>query len=428
MTPRRGVMDMKNGLVDSLGKYFLKLKHFFNEVRLKIGRSKTVMNNQTVKEVIVSLKAEYQASTKRAKKISLDHLVAITKRSRKHVIKEINKSEEELKKKKASGRPSKYNKAELLPHIKYLWLQMERISAGRMRSGLRDWLPKYKDCPGYIKMQLLSLSASTLGRYLSEVRETLEPNHGLSTTSPARYMKNKVPINTLDAKIDRPGFTQTDTVAHCGTSAAGPFISSLTLTCIFSTWTVNRAMLTKKGVKVRECFKDIEKNLPFNLLAINADSGSEFLNKPMLEFTTYGQRIQYTRSRPYKKNDNCYVEQKNFTHVRELFGYERFEDEELVELMNDIYKNYWNPLLNFFLPSMKIKEKTRIGGMIYKKYDEPQTAFTRLINSKHLSEEQKKALIKEKENLDPFELKRNLEIKLKVFYEVQRKKTFREVA
>ena len=386
------------------------------------------MNDQTVKEVILSLKEEYQASTKRAKKIALDHLVAITKRSRKHVIKEINKPVENLKKKKVSGRPSKYNKAELLPHIKYLWLQMERISPRRMRAGLRDWLPKYRDCPGYLRMQLLGLSASTLGRYLSEVRETLEPNIGLSTTSPARHMKNKVPINTLDAKIDRPGFTQTDTVAHCGTSAAGPFISSLTLTCIFSTWTVNRSMLTKKGIKVRECFKDIEKHLPFNLLAINADSGSEFLNKPMLEFTKYGQRIQYTRSRPYKKNDNCYVEQKNFTHVRELFGYERFEDEELVELMNDIYKNYWNPLLNFYLPNMKIKEKVRIGGVIYKKYDEPQTAFTRLINSKHLSEEQKEALSKEKESLDPFELKRNLEIKLKYFYEVQRKKTIREAA
>lgn len=117
------------------------------------------MNDQTVKEIILSLKTEYQASTKRAKKIALDHLVAITKRSRKHVIKEINRPAEELKKKKASGRPSKYKKSELLPHIKYLWLQMERISAGRMRSGLRDWLPKYKDCPGYLKMQLLSLSA-----------------------------------------------------------------------------------------------------------------------------------------------------------------------------------------------------------------------------------------------------------------------------
>lgn len=386
------------------------------------------MDDQTVKEIILSVKTNYQASTKASKKITLDHLVAITKRDRKHLTKLIGKSSDELKRRKSSGRPKKYQKAELLPHIKYLWLQMERVSPRRMRAGLKDWLPKYTDCPGHLRMQLLNLSSSTLGRYLSEVRETLEAKQGLSTTSPARHMKNKVPINTLDAKVDRPGYTQTDTVAHCGTSAAGPFISSLTLTCINSTWTVNRSMLTKKGRKVQACFKDIEGDLPFTILAINADSGSEFLNGPMLEFTKYGKRIIYTRSRPYKKNDNCYVEQKNFTHVRELFGYDRFETEELVALMNEIYKEYWNPLLNFFIPNMKIKEKVRIGGVIYKKYDEPKTAFTRLIESPHLSEQQKDQLRDQKAKLNPFELKKNLEIKLKEFYEIYRKKTIREAA
>ena len=386
------------------------------------------MDDQTVKEIILSLKENYQSSTKAGKKIALDHLVAITKRSRKHLIKEIKKPVEVLKKKKSSGRPKIYQKTEILPHIRYLWLQMERISSGRMKAGLRDWLPHYEDCPGHLKMQLLKMSASTLGRYLAEVRATLEPRHGLSTTSPARHMKNKVPINTLDARVDRPGYTQTDTVAHCGTSAAGPFISSLTVTCIYSTWTVNRAMLTKKGKKVQANFKEIEHELPFDLLAINADSGSEFLNRPMLEFTKFGHRIQYTRSRPYKKNDNCYVEQKNFTHVRELFGYDRFEDEELVPLMNEIYSQIWNPLLNFFLPNMKIKEKARIGGVIYKKYDEPQTAFTRLINSPHIADEKKEALRAQKAKLNPFKLKQNLEIKLKEFYEILRKNNIRRVA
>ncbi len=187
-------------------------------------------------------------------------------------------------------------------------------------------------------------------------------------------------------------------------------------------------MLTKKGIKVQACFKDIEVDLPFKLLAINADSGSEFLNGPMLAFTKYGQRIKYTRSRPYKKNDNCYVEQKNFTHVRELFGYDRLEDEKLVQQMNTIYKDCWNPLLNFFIPNMKIKEKVRIGGMIPKKYDEPQTAYTRLMNSQHVTEKQKEALREQKAKLNPFELKRNLEIKLKEFYEIQRKSNIREAA
>lgn len=418
---------MSNGLVASLVRHFLELRHFLTKVCIKTGKEKTGMNDQTVKQIIASIQPTYQGSTKVAKKVTLDHLVAITKRSRKHLIKLVKRASEQLKKKKESGRPLVYQREELVPHIKYLWLQMERVSARRMKAGLKDWLPKY-DCPAHLKMQLLKMSYSTLGRYLSDVRKTLEPKTGLPTTSPARHMKNKVPINTLDAKVDRPDYTQTDTVAHCGTSAAGPFISSLTLTCIYSTWTVNRAMLTKKGVKVRDCFKDIERGLPFKLLAINAGSGSEFLNGPMFEFTKFGQRIIYTRSRPYKKNDNCYVEQKNFTHVRELFGYDRFEEDELVILMNDIYKYYWNPLLNFFLPNMKIKEKVRIGGIIHKKYDEPKTAFTRLIESPHIAEKQKDAIRAEKESLNPFELKKNLEIKLKEFYEIYRKKTIREAA
>ena len=139
------------------------------------------------------------------------------------------------------------------------------------------------------------MSATTIGRYLKEVRQDDVCKKGLSTTSPARYMKNKVPINTLDAKIKKPGFTQTDTVSHCGNSAKGPFISSLTVTDISTTWTENRAMLSKKGYLIKNNFKDVENCLPFKLLAINSDSGSEFLNKNMLQFTK-GRSIVFTLS------------------------------------------------------------------------------------------------------------------------------------
>ena len=241
-------------------------------------------------------------------------------------------------------------------------------------------------------------------------------------------MKNKVPINTLDSQIKEPGYTQTDTVSHCGNSSQGPFVSSLTVTDILTTWTENRSMLTKKGVEVKKQFRDIEKALPFKLLAINSDSGSEFLNKDMLQFTNYGTRVIFTRSRPYKKNDNCFVEQKNFTHVRELFGYERFEDEILVDLMNEIYIKYWNPLQNFFLPTFKLKEKVRVGAKIQKKYDKPKTPFQRVIDSGVLNNWEEKELRARKSQLDPFELKSNLEIKLKEFFEMVRKINIRKAA
>lgn len=386
------------------------------------------MTDQTVKEILLSLKEDYQKSSKTSKTITLNHLTSITKRDRKHLIKALSRLPKNLKEVKRSGRPGIYSKKDLLPHVSFLWIQMERASAKRMKEGLKDWLPFYKECPAHLRLQLLKMSSSTLARYISEIRESLETRRGISTTAPARYMKNKVPINTLDSTVNRPGYTQTDTVAHCGNSALGPFISSLTVTDLNSTWTENRSLFTKRGRKVRDCFAEIERSLPFKLLAINADSGSEFINKAMLEFTHFGTRVQYTRSRPYKKNDNCYVEQKNFTHVRELFGYERFDEEILVALMNEIYTEYWNPLQNFFLPSMKLKEKVRIGGVIHKKYDTPQTAYTRLITSPHLTVIEKQDLIDRKAKLNPFELKKGLEKKLEEFFELQRQLTIRKAS
>jgi len=269
------------------------------------------------------------------------------------------------------------------------------------------------------------MSASTLARLLQEVRGSLAASHGISTTqSPARFMKNKVPLNTFDAKIERPGFFQSDTVAHCGTSAKGPFISSLTLTDIDSTWTENRALFTKKGLEVRKTFIDLEQNLPISLLGVNVDSGSEFLNTPMVNFMKAQHRqkpIQFTRSRPYRKNDNCYVEQKNFTHVRELFGYERFDDIVLVQKMNDIYKTCWNPLQNFFIPTFKLKEKVRVGAQVIKKYDSPLTPYQRLMQSPHLTLIEKEALKKKKQLLNPFHLKADLEKKLEDFFDCVRK-------
>ncbi|MCB0343024.1 MAG: integrase [Pseudobdellovibrionaceae bacterium] len=285
------------------------------------------MRHQAVNEYLNAIYDAYQAGDKATKSKLLDHAVLITKRSRKQLIRRLGKMHQTAAGiTRGAGRPYVYSREALTPHIEYLWNKMERVSAKRMKSAFRLWLSKYKNCEPHLKVQLERMSATTLGRYLKGIRASEVPTRGLSTTCPARYMKNKMPINTLDSKITKPGYTQTDTVAHCGNSALGPFISSLTVTDIFSPWTENRAMFTKRGVEVKKMFRDIERNLPFELLAINSDSGSEFLNKNMLQFTQYGTRVHFTRSRPYKKNDNCFVEQKNFTHVRELFGYERFED------------------------------------------------------------------------------------------------------
>jgi hypothetical protein len=351
----------------------------------------------------------------------LNHAAKITGRHRKSLIRILNFNIKIINNKKINcGAKVKYPEELLLPHIKYLWISMERISAKRMKAAFDDWLPQYHDngVDNRIKYLLQKMSPSTLGRFLRKLRKLEVPiQKGLCSTSPARYMKNKVPINTLDYKITKPGFTQSDTVAHCGDRLEGAFMNSITITDIFSAWTENSAIFTKKGLEVKRSLNNIEKRLPFNLLAINTDSGSEFLNTPV--FNMYREKkVAFTRSRPYKKNDNCYVEQKNFTHVRELFGYQRFECAELKKLMNEIYRDYWNPLQNYFFPTFKLKEKIRIGAKIKKIYGKPKTPYQRLMESDSLNENQKNELSQQKKLLNPFELKKGLEKRLSIFFKL----------
>lgn len=171
-----------------------------------------------------------------------------------------------------------------------------------------------------------------------------------------------------------PGLIEADTVAHCGTSLAGEFINTLTMTDICSAWTENRAVWKKESSTVLKAISSIEEDLPFNVLSFATDNGNEFLNHDLHSyFFNRKNRVEFVRRRPYKKNDNAHVEQKNWTHVRELFGYDRFDAESQVEFMNDVYKRLWNPPWNFFTPVMKLKSKTRVGGRIIKVHDEPTT-------------------------------------------------------
>jgi hypothetical protein len=214
-------------------------------------------------------------------------------------------------------------------------------------------------------------------------------------------------------------------VAHCGDSLAGFFVNSLTMTDIFSCWTENRACWTKGQTPVQEQIKAIEKELPFSMTGFACDNGTEFLNYELLKYFRINreQPVEFTRRRPYKKNDNAHVEQKNWTHVRQLFGYERLEDREIVAMMNEIYQQYWNPLHNFFIPSVRLIEKTRIGGSIKKKYDEPKTPYQRLMESADVVQEAKDKLKARYQKLNPFALHEGLQTKIadfKQYYQRQR--------
>jgi hypothetical protein len=393
--------------------------NYANNSQLLMQPKKKEVSYPAIIEYLQALVKIYSTANKKKKTQLLDDASKITGHHRKSLIRILSSESIILNNKKINcGSKKKYPEELLLPHIKYLWHAMERISPKRMKAAYSDWLPMYheNDVNNRVKYLLQQMSASTLGRFIKRIKTNdIDSQKGLTSTSPARHMKNKVPINTLDSVIKEPGYVQADTVAHCGDCLEGNFINSITLTDIASTWTENRAMFTKKAQEVKTALVDIKRSLPFDLKAINTDSGSEFLNTPVFNMFQE-KKIKFTRSRPYKKNDNCYVEQKNFTHTRELFGYQRFEDKELVALMNEIYTEYWNPLQNYFLPTFKLKEKVRIGARIKKIYDKPQTPYQRLMNSTALTEEQKIELSRKKKLHNPFELKKGLEQKLTNFF------------
>lgn len=370
------------------------------------------MSNELREEYLKRMVPRYRKASKTEKTLLINELCYLSEYSRGHAKRLLSRGF--VRRAKKPGPKPKYD-PELNRHLRELWIAMERISPKRMKEALPEWLPYYGEASEPVKAKLLEISASTLGRRLEELRGTV--NGGLSTTRRDPSFKTKIPLKALGEEIKGPGTMEADTVAHCGSATTGDYVNSVTAVDMASQWTENRAVWTKDSMNIRSAVEDIEMHLPFQLKVWDTDCGSEFLNYRMTRyFYNRPKPIRMRRSRPYKKNDNAHVEQKNYTHVRQLFGYERIDDKNLVDLMNEIYRDYWNPLQNFFLPSFRLKEKVRIGAKIHKKYDRPKTAFKRLEESAELNTWRKRKLRGEYKRLNPFELKRGLEEKLKLFF------------
>ena len=373
----------------------------------------TMKRHELIRDHIKRIQDRYRDSDKQSKKTILNEFCHTWGIGRKYAIRLLGGKAGPTGKR--AGRPPKYD-GRLVQHLTVLWASMERIHPRRMRAALPLWLPFYRD-PEFdlkLKADILAMSASTIGRFLKRGRKTLK---GLSATRKAKFFKYKIPLHAFGEKIVNAGHVAADTVAHCGDSLSGDFANSLTVTDRLTTWTENRAIFTKNKREVEKALRSIEADLPFRLLSIQSDCGTEFLNYVVMKYLQNRPvPVIMTRSRPYHKNDNAHVEQKNNTHVRNVFGYDRIEHVGLIALMNEIYRDYWNPLNNFFLPSMKLREKERNGARITKRYDEPMTPYQRLMLAPNVSEERKNELKLRFKSLNPFELKRGLEKKLDLFF------------
>ena len=304
---------------------------------------------------------------------------------RKSVLRALNRTLKEPFKSVRIGRPHKYLPA-TLEALKRLYRESEYQCSGKLRAMIPTLLSQLKlDLPAEVLKQLGQISTASIDRHLKKYKAQYSLKGRSHTRPGSKIFKKMIPLKNLSNIAQGPGTLEADTVGHCGGVASGEFAFSLTMTDEHSGWTRNRSVKNKCAVNVKPAIEYVMNALPFEVFSVNFDNGSEFLNNLVYGYfqgfaLARGIDFPMTRSRSYQKNDNARVEQKNWTHVRQIFGYERIEDQRLVDLMNDIYE-VQNLIQNFFIPQYKLKSKVRVGSKIKKKYDSPKTPYQRLLES-----------------------------------------------
>jgi hypothetical protein len=362
----------------------------------------------------------YRKALRREKTTILTELCAACGYHRKYAIHLLSRPPEPERRGRRRGRSPTYG-AETVRLLVAIWEAAGCPWSVRLKAALPLWLPWAKKrwaISPEIEAQLLAMSPRTMDRRLRAYKK--RRGRGLfGRTKPGSLLKHQIPIQTRDWDVTQPGFAEIDLVAHCGSSAAGEFLYSLNLTDLASTWTEARAVMGKGQFAVHQAIEQLAATLPFDLCGLDSDNGSEFINYHLL---AYCQRhdIAFTRSRPYKKDDNAHIEQKNWTHVRRLLGWDRYDSDEALEAINHLYSHEWRLWMNLFQPSVKLIRKVRVGSRLKRVYDAPQTPLDRLLAVGDADRQQLGELRKLRARLDPFELSETIRRKLEHIYRLAR--------
>jgi hypothetical protein len=373
------------------------------------------MSNEMKSEWLPKMQIRYAQRSRDGKSRMLDELCEDYGYERKYAIKLLSDGLPEPSGRKHPGRAPQYESIE--PIVRQIWLSAEQPCGKRLVPILHQWLPfyerRFERLSARFRRLVRQISAATLDRLLAPARAQF-PGKGRCGTKPGSLLKTEIPIRTGTWDLTQPGYLEADSVAHCGASLAGSFIWSLTYTDILSGWTEGRAVWNKGAAGVLSATEDVENGLPFALLGFDCDNGGEFLNHHLRTYLVERKLpVDFTRSRPYHSDDNAHVEQKNWAWPRQLLGYSRLEDPELVAPIYAVYKEVWGPLQNFFLPCLKLKKRWREGSHWRKQYHKPETAYQRLLDSGILVPKQQRRLRDFYATLDPFALKDELEMRLK---------------
>jgi len=378
------------------------------------------MSLSAKREALARIHGRYQRAGRPFKTRILDEFCATCGYHRKAALRLLNRPLRTTPPKR-SGPKLLYEPAAVLPVLKAVWLASDQMCSKLLQAALPAWLEHHErrsaPLPEAFRKKLLKISPAQIDRLLRPAR-VQHPKKGLSATRPGTLLRQAVPTRGGPPDTTRPGSVEADTVAHCDDSTEGAYVNSLTFTDLYSGWTENRAVWNKSADAVLAQLRELEQVVPYAMQDFHTDNGGEFLNWALhRHLTGRPAKVPWTRSRAYRKNDNAHCEQKNWTHVRQLFGHERFGHPELVPLMNDLYGREWSQFTNHFKPTFKLWQREKQDGKTRRIYEaKPRTPYQRLLDSPDIPEATKTRLRAEHAALDPFALKKGIETKLGKFF------------
>ncbi len=378
-----------------------------------------MMSLKSKRELLAELRPRYTLGQRSDKQRVLDELVATTGYHRKYAIQLLNHPPRRRTRPQRARRP-KYD-GQVRAALEQVWRAANCICGKRLVPALAAFV-EAMERHGELKLaadtrqRLLALSPATADRLLRRSRLGMKP-HGLSTTKPGTLLKQSIPVRTFAQWDDaQPGFMEVDLVAHCGDSTHGEYLNSLDMIDVKTRWVELYGLLNRSQATVKAAIIVCRGRLPYALLGLDSDNGGEFINEGLKHYCEQ-EHITFTRCRPYKKNDQAYVEQKNWTAVRQTVGYDRYEGQAACAALNALYQ----PLrlyLNFFQPVMVLIEKTRDGAKVKKRYDAAKTPYQRALDAAAVPEEAKQRLRQVYQTLNPVALLRQIDTRLEALWKL----------
>lgn len=382
-----------------------------------------MMSLKSKRELLEAIRPRYLKANKLEKQTMLDEFTAATGYHRKYAIRVLKN---QIQVQKHLKRKSKTYKTiyggEVMQALEQIWEIYGHICSKRLQPILPEAikvLERFQEInlTQDTKALLLKISSASIDRCLRPIR--LKSAHGLSTTKPGSLLKQLIPVHTFTAwDEERPGFMEIDLVAHCGNTIAGQYLNTLTCTDLATGWTDVTGLLHRSQEAVSQAIQRMRQRLPFPLLGIDSDNGSEFINDLLYRYCL-NEKITFTRSRPYKKNDQAHVEQKNWSVVRHTVGYDRWETEQELALLERVYDDL-RLYINCFQPSFKLTAKERIGNRTIKRYDTAKTPYQRILERDDIPLEAKAKLINLYVQLNPAELRRRIDQTIAKLWKISR--------